>query len=69
LQIQTHAHIDSLREVHAHINPHGKLGPDRDTNGRITPLENRVADFASHATTEALYAATMMTACDLTSTA
>jgi integrase/recombinase XerD len=63
-QIYTHVHIDALREVHARCHPHGKLGPDRDMNGRITPPENLDADFASHESAEALNAATMTTACE-----
>ena len=63
-QIYTHVHIDALREVHARCHPHGKLGPDRDMNGRITPLENIDADFASHASTEPLHAEAMTTVCE-----
>jgi hypothetical protein len=65
-------HILSLREVHTRCHPHGKLGPDRDMHGKLTPPEtppenpdpNRDADFASHASAEALQAAAMVTACE-----
>jgi len=67
-QIYTHVHIEALREVHARCHPHGKLGPDHDMNGKITPLEiphpPDDADFASHASAEALNAAAMITACE-----
>ena len=49
-QIYTHVHIDALREIHARCHPHGKLGPDRDMHGKLTPPEIRDADFASHET-------------------
>jgi len=63
-QIYTHVHIDALREVHARCHPHGKLGPDCDMNGKIMTPKNTDADFASHASTEALNAAAMMTVCE-----
>jgi integrase/recombinase XerD len=40
-QIYTHVHIDALREVHARCHPHGKLGPDRDMHGKLTPPDNQ----------------------------
>jgi integrase/recombinase XerD len=46
-QIYTHVHIEALREVHTRCHPHGKLGPDCDIYGSLTPLENIDADFTS----------------------
>ncbi len=65
-QIYTHVHIEALREVHGRCHPHGKLGPDRDLNGRLTPPEDRDADFASRRTSEALDASAMVTVCEQT---
>ncbi|MCU0776266.1 MAG: tyrosine-type recombinase/integrase, partial [Akkermansiaceae bacterium] len=67
-QIYTHVHIDALREVHARCHPHGKLGPDRDMHGKLTPPDNQDSlpevDFASHPNPEALNAAAMVTVCE-----
>jgi RHS repeat-associated protein len=69
-QIYTHVHIDALREVHTRCHPHGKLGPDCDINGKLTPMANQDSppdvDFASHETAEALNAAAMVMACEQT---
>jgi integrase/recombinase XerD len=67
-QIYTHVHIDALREVHARCHPHGKLGPNSDMHGKLTPQENQDSqpdgDFASHQSPEALNAAAMVTVCE-----
>jgi RHS repeat-associated protein len=46
-QIYTHVHIEALREIHTRCHPHGKLGPDRDMHGKITPPETGDVDFPS----------------------
>jgi len=61
-QIYTHVHIEALRETHTRCHPHGKLGPDRDMHGKLTPPESRSADFSSHESPEALNAAGMVKA-------
>ena len=61
-QIYTHVHIDALREVHARCHPHGKLGPDRDMYGSLTPPENIEGDFTSPAPSDPLTALSDMNA-------
>jgi RHS repeat-associated protein len=60
-QIYTHVHIDALRAIHAHCHPHGKLGPEQDMHGKVTPPESPKEDFTSPATDDPLSAATMIT--------
>ena len=53
----------TLAAVHARSHPHGKLGPEHDMHGKVTPPESRKEDFASPATGNPLHAASMTTAC------